>query len=95
MAIGHAAAGRDQRLDRGCKLFERRVTGRRGDPGGGAGAEHLGLEIGDFDERFLDTILDGADLGSDFVGGVFDDLFALDFSLPRRVAAGGPVAQET
>ena len=81
--------------DGGGKLFERGMAGRGCDPGGGAGTEHLGLEIGDLDQGFLDAILDGADLGGDFEGGILDDLFAHDFSLPRRSEAGGPVAQET
>ena len=60
------------------------MTGRGGDPGGGAGADHPHLQLGDFLKRVLDHVLDGADLGGDFESSGFDDLFAHDFSFPRR-----------
>jgi hypothetical protein len=43
------------------------------------------LKFRNFGEGRVDRIFDGAHLGGDFVGGIFDDLFAHDCSFP-----GGP-----
>ena len=66
------------------RCLKRVVTGRGGDPGRGAGADHPHLQFGDFLERGLDHVLDGADLGCDFKSRGFDDLFAHGSSFPRR-----------
>ena len=47
-----------------------------------ASANHPGLQLGDFGKSGFDAVLYGANLGSDFVGCIFDHLFAHDFSFP-------------
>ena len=55
VAIGHAAAGGDQALERGGELLERGVAGGDADAGGGAGADHPRLQFGDLGQRGLDA----------------------------------------
>ena len=63
--------------------------------GGEADASHrirahdARLQLGDFGERGVDRVLDRADLGGDFVGGIFDHLFAHDCSFPGASRRSG------
>jgi hypothetical protein len=49
---------------------------------------HTALQLGDFGERSVDAVFDRANLSCDFIGGIFDHLFAHDCSFPGRCRAG-------
>ena len=63
------------------------MAGAEAGAGDGAGAHHPRLKLGDFGKRGVDAVLDCADLGGDFVGGVFDHLFAHDCSFSGAACA--------
>ena len=44
--------------------------------------DHASLQFGEFAKGGLDALLDGANLGGDFISGIFDHLFAHDCSFP-------------
>ena len=46
------------------------------------------LQLGDFGKRGVDAVFDRADLGGDFISGIFDHLFAHDCSFPGVEHAG-------
>src|SRR5688572_3310560 len=82
VAVGDPAASGDQSLERPGEMLQRIMPGRRGDPGGGAGADHAHLQFGDFLERGFDDVLDGANLRGDFEGSGFNHNLAHDSSFP-------------
>ena len=89
MAIGHSAAGRDQALQGRGQLLESAMAGGDANAGGGADADHARLQFGDLGKGVVDHVLDGTDLGGDFVSGMFDLLFAHDL-LPSRTRFARP-----
>jgi hypothetical protein len=47
------------------------------------------LQLGDLSERGIDAVLDGTNLGCDFIGGVFNLMLTHDCSFPREGESRG------
>src|SRR5438270_995535 len=94
VAIGDAAASRDEARRGGGELLESGVGRGKAGPGYATRIHHASLELGELDQRGFDTFFDGTDLSGEFVGGGFDHLSAHDCSFsgaPRAEVIVGPI----
>ena len=82
-------AGLDQAAQRRGELAKRAVHRRGADTSERGDMHHPALEDGDLAQRGVDTVLDRADLGGDFIGGIFDHLSAHDCSFPGAARRSG------
>jgi hypothetical protein len=82
-------AGLDQPAQRGSEFLECAVDRRGADSGDGRDVHHPTLQDGDFAQRGVDAVLDRADLGGDFIGGILDQLSAHDCSFPGAARRSG------
>ena len=93
MTVGDAATRGDKPAGGCCKLLECGVTIDKAGTGDATGMDHAGLKLGELDQRGLDAVLDGANLGCDFVCGVFNLMLAHDCSFPREQDRADVVAE--
>ena len=70
-------------------MLNRGLRGGHPATGNAADVNDLGLQFGDFGKRGVDRILDSADLGGDFISGIFDDVLTHDCSSSGTASVSG------
>jgi hypothetical protein len=88
MALCHSSTGIDEALKGHRNLLKCCMSRRDTHASDGARPYHPVLEFGELDERRLDAVFHRTNLMSDIHCGLFDNLPAHDFSLPKAPAPG-------